>query len=402
MKIVADKSIPFIRHYFTGLGDLCLVDGREISNSLLRDADILVARTVTPVDEPLLRDTKVRFVANPASGADHVDLDYLAAAGIGYAGAPGCNARSVAEYVLSALCVLAELDSGLRRNDEASVSPAKAGAQSDEKARGGMIAGVIGCGAVGSMVVELLEAVGIECLRNDPPLSAATHDPRYLDLHELRDADILTLHVPLTRSGPHATCGLVDEQLLARLKPGVVIINTSRGEVMDEAALCRFLDRHARATAILDVWAGEPDINSALHSRTRFGTPHIAGYSADARLRATAAVAERARTFLGRNPGELPTPVLPAPASAGISIAPGVDAIEAVRIAVLAAYDVRRDAEPLRRIGSLDATRRAAYFSSLRENYPVRREFPAYTVRTQESSAARMLGALGFAVKTDA
>lgn len=381
MKIVADKAIPFVEYYFAGLGDLVLADAREIGRELLRDADILVARTVTRVDQGLLRDTNVRFVASPASGVDHVDLDYLAAAGIGFAGARGCNARSVAEYVLSGLCALAD-GGGLDLS--------------------GKCAGVIGCGAVGSTVAALLEAVGIECLRNDPPLRAAGNDPRYCELRELRGAHILTLHVPLTKSGPHATRNLLNEELLSGLNPDVVVINTSRGGVIDEAALSRFLDRQRRATAILDVWAGEPHIDPGLLARTKIGTPHIAGYSADARLRATAAVSAGVHVFLGRDPGVMPAPVLPAPDLAGISIAPGMSAVEAVRTAVLAGYDVRSDAARLRRLVDVDEGQRAAYFSALRENYPVRREFPAHTVRIRESSTARMLAAVGFAVQTDA
>lgn len=382
VKIVADRGVPFAQHFLGGLGEFVLVDGRGMDARMLRDADILVTRTVTRVDERLLRGSRVRFVASPTSGVDHVDLGFLSRAGIEFAHAHGCNARSVAEYVVSALCALAE-SRGLELP--------------------GLRAGVIGCGAVGSMVVRFLEALGIACLRNDPPLCAAAAGD-YHELAELHDADVLTLHVPLTGSGPYPTRGLLGESLLSALKPDVVIINTSRGEVVDEGALRRFLDRNRDASAVLDVWSGEPGIDPRLHALVKIGTPHIAGYSADARLRATQAISNAIRAYLGRDPGEVALPSLPPPAIAEIPIASGAGDREAVQLAVLASYDVRSDAAQLRRIGDLDEGERAAYFSALRECYPMRREFPAHSVvvPAHMTSCGGMLSALGFAVRTDA
>ncbi|MBI2993967.1 MAG: 4-phosphoerythronate dehydrogenase [Gammaproteobacteria bacterium] len=382
MKIVADRGIPFVRQFFADLGNLVLADGRAIDARLLRDADILVTRTVTQIGEQLLRGSRVRFVATPTSGADHVDLDYLAKNGIGFAHARGCNARSVAEYVVSALCALAE-----------SGGPALPGRR----------AGVIGCGAVGSMVAHFLEALGIVCLRNDPPLREAGIPGDYRELPELHDVDILTLHVPLTDAGPHPTHGLLGPSLLSALKPDVVIINTSRGGVVAEPAFCRFLDRNRRASAVLDVWNGEPGIDPEMHARAKIGTPHIAGYSADARLRGTQTVSRAIRARLGRDPDEASVPTLPPPAVAAIPIAPGMGEMEAVQMAVLAGYDVRSDAAQLRRIGGLDEGERAAYFTALREGYPMRREFPAHTVSVPPhmTSCSDRLAALGFSVTID-
>lgn len=383
MKIVADRGVPFVQHFLRGLGELVLVDGRAMNAAMLRDADILVTRTVTRLGEQLLRGSRVRFVASPTSGVDHVDLGFLSRAGIGFAHAHGCNARSVAEYVVSALCALAE-SRGLELP--------------------GLRAGVIGCGAVGSMVVRFLEALGIACLCNDPPLRKAAPAGEYRELAELHDVDILTLHVPLTDSGPHATRGLLGESLLSALRPDVVIINTSRGEVVDDGALRRFLDRNCDASAVLDVWSREPGIDPGLHALAKIGTPHIAGYSADARLRATQAISSAIRAYLGRDPGEVALPSLPPPAIAEIPIVSGAGDMEAVRLAVLASYDVRSDAAQLRRIGDLDEGERAAYFSALRDGYPMRREFPAHSVvvPARMTSCSSMLAALGFAVRIDA
>ena len=108
MHIVADKSIPFISNYFMGMGNLVQIDGSEINRAHLVNADIVIVRTVTRVNRELLHGTRVRYVASATSGHDHIDTDYLIRNNIGFFYAPGCNARSVAEYVISSLFVLAD------------------------------------------------------------------------------------------------------------------------------------------------------------------------------------------------------------------------------------------------------------------------------------------------------
>lgn len=379
MKIVIDAAIPWGEYYFASLGEVVALSGREIDAAAVRDADVVVVRTVTRVDRALLEGSRVRFVASATSGTDHVDTDYLAAAGIGFAAAPGCNARSVAEYVLSSLCVLAG---------------------EDDVALDGRRAGIIGCGHVGTMVVQLLEASGISCLVNDPP--RARQYPRereWQSLDALRGADIISLHVPLVRDGEHPTRDLVDAAFLNDLKPGVILINTSRGEVVDEAALAAFLESGPRDAAVLDVWRGEPDINTALLSRVRLGTPHIAGYSTDAKLRGTCMVYAAARAFLGVTGGAPAMPSLPDP-GAGIRLAGLEDGAEAVAAAVLGSYDVRRDSNSLVRILGLREDRRGGFFGDLRNRYPLRREFPAMRVSAEHCSGSlvRRLRALGFQI----
>lgn len=377
MKIVADRAIPFLQHCFADLGVLDAVDGRAIDRARVRDADLLVVRTVTRVDAGLLEGSAVRFVASPTAGVDHVDLDDLRAAGIGFAHAPGCNARAVAEYVLSALFAL-----GLPGSKTLRI-------------------GIVGCGEVGSRLGAFLDVLGIAHLDCDPPLRQSGRPGAWRELVELRDADVISLHVPLTESGPHATRHLVGAELLAGLRDDVLLINTARGGVIDEAALLAFLGRHPRARCVLDVWDGEPDIRMDLLRRAAIGTPHIAGYSLDARLRATMTVGRAVRAHFGIASGPAEPP-LPAPEPAELRIDPALSTDEAIRVAVLGGYDVRGDSARLRGMAERAAESRSAFFADLRNNYPVRREFPARTLRLP-AGAARFrakLDGLGFRTAT--
>jgi erythronate-4-phosphate dehydrogenase len=377
MKIVIDAAIPYAEHILSGLGEVRLLPGRDMDAASVRAADVLVVRTVTRVDSALLAGSNVRFVATATSGTDHVDLEYLERAGIGFAAAGGCNARAVAEYVLSGLCaVVQQQDLDLR----------------------GKHAGIIGYGHVGTMVEKLLQACGINCLVNDPPLQARQPEDRtWHDLGEVLEADIVSLHVPLVRVGDHPTLNLVDSEFLARLGSDVIFINTSRGEVVDEAALCAFLDANPHAAAVLDVWRHEPKINTGLLTRTRVGTPHIAGYSSDAKLRATCMVYEQLRAFLGVTTAP-PLPTLPIVREGNLRLSDWQDEMEAIAMAVLGSYDIRSDSASLLRILELPDDQRGDYFDALRNQYPVRREFPAMRVELDHcpENLAGRLRALGF------
>lgn len=384
MKIVADGAIPSIRHYFAGLGELHLLDGRAINNTAVGDADILIVRTVTPVDAELLRGSKVRFVASATSGIDHVDTEWLAANGIGFAYAPGCNARAVAEYILSCLFVLAEQDGRDLRSQRV---------------------GIIGCGHVGSTVRRFLDACGIGHIICDPPLAerGAIADIEFQPLEAVRQADIITLHVPLEAAGPYPTADMINTTFLEGVRDNAVIINTSRGEVMDEAALVRFLDANAGAAAVIDVWRDEPFINTELLQRARIGTAHIAGYSSDAKQRGTRMIYDRIRTYLDRTDNDIHDPILPRNDFHSLALSDQVEPLEAAAMAVLSGYDVRSDGASLTGILDLEEGARGDYFDRLRNNYPLRREFPAMEVELQSCSpaVAETLSALGFRIMNE-
>jgi erythronate-4-phosphate dehydrogenase len=381
MKIVADNAIPFLQHFFSPLGEITAVAGCDIGPAQVRDADVLLVRTLTRVNEELLAGSRVRFVGTPTSGTDHLDIAWLERAGIGWAAAPGCNARSVAEYVVSALLVLTE---------------------SSGRGLDGMRAGIIGCGQVGSMVARMLRGVGVECVLHDPPLQAATGGAEYLPLPAALDTDIVTLHVPLTRSGRFATAGLVDAAFLDLLRTDAILVNTARGEAVDESALLSALRMRSGLRAIIDVWTNEPSVNTALLLEADIATPHIAGYSTDGRLGATATIADALRRIAGAQRHETTPPDLPDPGVPEVHIAPGMDRMTAVQLAVLSSYDVRSDAIVLRRLALGDAASLARGFSEARNTYPLRREFAAHRVvvppdTTPVTRAA--LDALGFQVR---
>ena len=380
LKIVADAAIPFAGAYFSSIGDLTLVKGRDISPADVRNADVLVTRTVTRVDETLLRDSAVKFVASATSGMDHVDGEYLKSRNVGFAYAPGCNARSVAEYVLSSLFVLRD-QNGFDLT--------------------GKRVGIVGCGHVGSMVRKLLQVLDVECLVCDPPLREQGAAGSFYDLEQILAADVVTLHVPLTRAGKHATRNLFDGASLARLRDDVVFINTSRGGVVDEAALRDFLERHPRAAAVVDVWANEPDIDTGLLKKAAIATPHIAGYSTDGKLKGTRMVYRQVCDYFDLEAEDV-TPTLPQGGVDTLNLSDPLDNIQdALQMAVLACYDVRSDSISLRRILDIAAEERGVYFDDLRNHYPLRREFPAMRVElpAPAGAAGDKLAALGFEVK---
>ncbi|OAD19711.1 erythronate-4-phosphate dehydrogenase, partial [Candidatus Thiomargarita nelsonii] len=260
MEIVADENIPFVSTVFASLGEVRTLIGRQINRADLGDAEVLLVRSVTQVDEKLLAGSAVRFVGTATIGLDHIDLDYLSKKNMAFASAQGSNATSAAEYVISALLIIAERQ-GFQLRDKT--------------------VGIIGCGNVGSRVLKKLKALGVECIIHDPPLQEKTDNRDYVDLNTVLCADIITLHVPLTKGGRYPTEHLINADFLAKLQDEVVLVNTSRGAVLDERALLERLAARPTMTTILDVWKNEPNINQLLLQRATLGTPHIAGYSFD-------------------------------------------------------------------------------------------------------------------------
>ncbi|MCI0400034.1 MAG: 4-phosphoerythronate dehydrogenase [Gammaproteobacteria bacterium] len=379
MKIVADSQIPLARGAFSTMGDVLLVPGREISPDLVSDADVLLVRSVTPVNGDLLAKSHVRFVGSAASGIEHVDVGYLQGRGIGFASAVGGNANAVAEYVLSA--IFAVLD------QQASTLSGKT-------------VGIVGCGRVGSGLLAKLRALGVPCLINDPPLKEKTGDGQYVDLNAVLSADIITLHVPLTCDGTYPTFHLVDEGFLGRLKPHAILINTSRGDVVNEEALKKALRRKGKPTIVLDVWQHEPRIDADLLINIDIGTPHIAGYSVDGKIRATEMIYEATCRFFNETPLWAASKDLSKAAMNVLHFSDSATDNEICQMAVLASYDARGDAAALKQMLRLPQDRRAAYFDALRDEYSLRREFGATVIHLPNSkrTLARRLNGVGFRV----
>jgi erythronate-4-phosphate dehydrogenase len=369
LRIVADRVIAEAATAFAAFGEVTLADGRLISRELLAGADVLLVRSVTRVDAALLDGTPVRFVGTATAGTDHVDLELLGARGIAFAAAPGCNARAVGEYVLA--CVLAY--AALRGRAPASLR-----------------CGIIGCGHAGSAARALLEAVGVRCLRHDPPLAEAGGGG-FVALDDALAADVVTLHVPLTGSGPHRTIGLIGERELARLPSGALLVNAARGGVVDEAAWQRAIAA-GRVLGAVDCWVGEPTIAPAMLAAAWIASPHVAGHTVDARRRATRQLRVALEAWAG----------LPAAgnlagddeARAPRLLPPGEDPL---RAAVAACIDPHALTARCRAaLAAPDADRGG--FDRLRAEFGRRREFSAWPVarRGIDPDTAASLQRLGF------
>jgi erythronate-4-phosphate dehydrogenase len=273
MKVVADAHIPNVKKYFSGAMELNLIPGRAISRKDVQDADILLVRSVTPVNESLLMGSRVKFVGSVTAGADHLDTVWLAANGIRWQVAEGFNALAVADYVVSVVAALQHQQLLLSKS---------------------LRAAVVGVGAIGRFVAERLSALNFEVVYCDP-LRADRETSFYsTPLTELMDLDLISLHVPLTRAGPYPTYHLINQAFLQRQKPGCVLLNTSRGAVVDTQQL-KIVGKHL--CWCLDVWEHEPKIDQAVLTHTTIATPHIAGYSVQSKIRGIERIYRTARTY---------------------------------------------------------------------------------------------------------
>jgi len=267
MRIFADKNILAVQSSFSSHGELHLFDGRSVSQAELVDADALLVRSITSVDESLLRGTKIRFVGSATSGIDHIDTTYLRDTGIHFVDAKGSNANAVVDYCFTALAYAA-----LHRNFSLS----------------GSKFGIVGAGAVGGLFATKLEELGLEVRCCDPLLALSGESEReYHSLQAVLDCDVVSLHVPLTSRGPHPTRSLIGKEELATLRKNAILINACRGCVVDELALKLLLLKRQDIMTVFDVWADEPTIDSSLAQSVDIATPHIAGYSMEAKSNAT-------------------------------------------------------------------------------------------------------------------
>ncbi|HET6441259.1 MAG TPA: 4-phosphoerythronate dehydrogenase [Phycisphaerae bacterium] len=379
MRILADENIPLVGEAFGPMGEVVAAPADAIRPLLVRDAQALLVRSVTPVGAALLDGSAVRFVATATIGVDHVNQEYLQQRGIAFASAEGSNAQSVAEYVFTALAVLAERG-GWRFRDKA--------------------LGIVGVGNIGSRVARIAEGLGMTVLRNDPPLARRTGDPKYVPIEALAEADIVTFHVPLTREGHGATYHMIGENLLSRLRRDVILLNTSRGSVADTAVLKAALGAKRIGGVVLDVWENEPNIDLELLNAVDIATPHIAGYSYDGKVNGTRMILHAFCRHFGLQRMWDPSPLMPPPEKPRLRL-PKVDAQQAIRYATRAAYDIEADDTRLRAIREKPAEGRSAYFKSLRKNYSLRREFPQTTVELEsaDTQVRSALETLGFPVE---
>ena len=360
MKITIDENIANAEEVFSGLGITGLLPGREITNETLKNSDALIVRSITNVNEELLRGTKVKFVGTATIGSDHIDTGYLFKNNIAFADAKGCNAEAVKEYVFAALTEAAN-KKNLKFKD--------------------LSLGIIGAGNIGSRVVKCAEVLGIRTILNDPPLQRKTGDKIYKDLDTALQADVITLHVPLNKEGTDKTFHLFDYERLNRLKENSVLINSSRGSVIHNEALEKIINKK-NLTVILDVWENEPEINSSLLEKVFIGTPHIAGYSYEGKINGTMMIYSALCRFLNKEEDYFVK--MPQVENPLIELN-NFESIEAgVKGIFRKIYDIRKDDSSLRKIITDLQDDRKKYFDRLRRDYPLRREFINYTIKVPE------------------
>ena len=381
LKIIIDEHIAFAESAFAEFGEIQLLPAEKITPEKLADADALIVRSTVKVDRHLLQNSAVQFVGTATIGTDHVEASFLNEAGIAFASAAGCNADAVAEYVFTAIAMQA-INRGLIISEST--------------------LGIVGVGNVGSRVERLARACGLRVLKNDPPLQRLNKGTEFVDLREVLEADILTLHVPLTMSGEDKTCHLFDEHKLSVLQKDVLLINAARGAVIDNQALLAWKKARPQAGLVLDVWENEPAIDSDLLDNTNLPTPHIAGYSLEGKANGTKIIYEAFCRHFGLAADWQPQlPAVAAPlrrvrGDAGIEIA--------LFEALSPLGNLKNTDENLRQLNELPANEQPKFFQHQRKTYPLRREFFNYTLRLEpmDINLALMLNAFRFQIESSA
>jgi erythronate-4-phosphate dehydrogenase len=356
MRILADSNMCRVEQVFADLGEVQLVDGRQLSAADIKPDDLLLVRSVTEVGRSLLSEARPGFVGSATSGTDHLDLDWLTQEEIPFAHAPGSNANSVVEYVISAI--------------------SHCGDSLETLMSGGRL-GIVGYGMIGRRLLQRCTRMGIACVANDPWLteagSAATGavESPLVSLEEVLACDVICLHAELTDREPWPSRHLLEAEQLAQLSPQALLINAGRGPLIDNAALLKYLEGDRCATVVLDVWEQEPRIDEALLQRSQFATPHIAGYSYDGKLLATRMLYRAACEVLALACVEPLASVGAQGANVSEVVAPTqLSDAEFVRWLQLQSYDIRRDDRRMRERAGSD-------FDQQRKEYPQRRELAA-------------------------
>jgi len=371
MKILIDDKIPYIQGAFEGVAEVVYLPGSKTTAEIAKDADAIVTRTRTICNEQLLKDSSVKFIATATIGFDHIDTDYCDATGIAWTNAPGCNSKSVEQYIASTLMVLAERKN-LQLKD--------------------LCIGVVGVGNVGSKVARICEILGMKVLLNDPPRERAEGSAAFSSLQKVMDeADVITLHVPLNLKGEDATFHLGSAAFLSSLARKPILINSCRGEVVETNAVKAALKNGEISSFVCDCWENEPDLDFELLALTEIATPHIAGYSKDGKAKGTQMSVVAISNFFGLGLENWQPSGVELPSNPVIEIdGAGLTQQEIISKAILSTYDIRNDDKTFRN--------NPAQFEQLRGDYPTRREFPAFTLQTKNMDIETLnkLKKLGF------
>ncbi|MCG9598133.1 4-phosphoerythronate dehydrogenase [Vibrio sp. Isolate25] len=374
MKILIDENMPYAEQLFSQLGEVVLKSGRTLTAEDLIDVDALMIRSVTKVNADLIaKANKLKFVGTATAGMDHVDQALLKEKGIFFTAAPGCNKVGVAEYAFSVMMVLAQ-QQGFSVFDKT--------------------VGIIGAGQVGSYLQQCLEGLGIKVLINDPPKQAAGDERNFTPLDVLLEqADIITIHTPITRDGDFPTHHLINETVLNRLRGDQILINAARGPVVDNTALKARLRKQDGFIAALDVFEFEPEVDMELLPLLAFATPHVAGYGLEGKARGTTMIFNSFCEFLNNDLRAHASELLPTAPVPELVLDRAWDEATLHNLTQLV-YDVRKDDALFRREISQPGA-----FDLMRKHYWDRREYSAVTLRGSAEANLQPLAKLGFQIE---
>lgn len=375
MKIILDENIPLGSEFFGDLADIVRLPGRKITADDVKEADILIIRSVTQVNASLLKGSNVKFVGTCTIGTDHLDINYLDQQGIHWANAPGCNANSVVEYVYAAL---ASMDVNWTKCS----------------------VGIIGCGNVGGLLYRRLKAQGVNLRCYDPNLSIA-ENPDLTSLDDVLSCDIVSMHTPLVTDGTYPSYHLITTTELMKLRHGAVLINAGRGSVINNQDLFSVIQERTDLRVVLDVWEPEPEISIPLLEKVVIGTPHIAGYSYDGKMNGTEMIYLALCDFLKISPQKKLKALAPELKDNLLDAGHLNDSWAIAKHVILQAYNIDADNARLREAAQDSKTKNIPInegFDLLRKHYPKRREFHNYRVKYHhaQQSTKEWLCLLGF------
>lgn len=364
MILIADNTIPYLKGVAEPFAEVRYLSSSQFTHENVKDADALIVRSIDKCTRELLQNTNIKLITTATIGFDHIDIHYCKEAGIEWTNAPGCNAVSVAQYVLASLATIA-------LNKRISLK--------------GKTIGIVGTGHVGSQVERLCKAYGMKVLRNDPPRAIAENDDSFVDLQTIAsECDIITFHTPLTKEGDFPTYHLADASFFSKLKRNPWFINASRGAVHDTQALIDAKKQGLVSEMIIDCWEKEPNINQELLALSTIATPHIAGFSADGKANGTRMCLEAIGKFFDQPIHKIGMVTPAAPQNPVIDL----DRLGSNRIeqAILCSFNPVAVDNNLRKA--------PAQFEWFRSHYDHPREFGAYTIVNVREEEKEILKAL--------
>lgn len=281
MNIIVDSNIVLLKEILEKDFKVMPFDAGELTSEFIRqsNSEILFVRSTTNCDVFLLGNTKVKFIGTATAGVDNLDLEFFGKNGIRWTNASGSNSISVAEYVT--YCI-------------------QKWCLDNIKDISNMTLGVVGFGNIGSKVGKIFEKYCKKLLVFDPYITEIKNNIAELTDYEtlLSQSDIITFHTPLVKGGEHPTYKMLDINSMDIINKDALLINASRGSVVDEYAL-KFANINPN-NIVLDVWEDEPDIDSQLAEKIYISTPHIAGHSYEGKLRGTLNMLQGLELYLGK------------------------------------------------------------------------------------------------------